>query len=68
MSKTYKVGGLTCGGCAASVQKAIAAAVPGAAVAVDLSAGTVTVEAAAPDDAVISRVVEDAGFDYAGPV
>lgn len=68
MSKTYKVDGMTCGGCAASVQKAITAAVPGAVVAVDLPAGTVTVEAAALDDAVINRAVEDAGFDYAGPV
>lgn len=68
MSKIYKVDGMTCGGCAASVQKAIAGAVPGATVSIDLPTARVTVDAAALDDAVVRKAVEDAGFDYAGTV
>ena len=68
MSKTYKVDGMTCGGCAASVQKAIVAAVPGAVVSIDLPTARVTVEAGAVEDTAVRKAVEDAGFDFAGTV
>ena len=67
MSKTYRVLGMTCGGCASSVTKAIEAAAAGARVQVDLEAKTVTVDGATEDGA-IQTAVEDAGFDYGGPV
>ncbi len=39
MSKTYKVEGMSCGGCSSSVEQAIKAAAPGAAVEVQLDGG-----------------------------
>lgn len=67
MSKVYKVDGMTCGGCASSVQKAIAAAMPEADVQIDLPTAAVTVSATVEiEDSVIRKAVEDAGFDYAG--
>lgn len=68
MSKSYKVNGMTCGGCASSVQKAIVAAVPGAEVRVDLPTAVVTVAATSIEDAAVAQAVENAGFEYAGPV
>ncbi len=70
MAKIYKVLGMTCGGCASSVTKAIQAASPEAAVDVDLEANEVNVEGPGGgiDDATIKQAVEDAGFEYAGPV
>jgi copper chaperone len=65
MSKTYNVGGMTCGGCAKSVAAAIAKAAPQAAVSVDHSAGKVTVDDAVAADTV-KTAVEAAGFDYLG--
>lgn len=64
MGKIYKVSGMTCGGCARSVEQAIKSAVPEASVSVDLSKGLVTVEGA--DEAVVAKVVEGAGFDFLG--
>lgn len=66
MAKVYKVLGMTCGGCASSVTKAIQAASPEAAVDVDIEANEVNVEGI-DDDATIKQAVEDAGFEYAGP-
>ena len=66
MSKTYKVNGMTCGGCARSVEQAIKVAAPQAKVSIDLTAGTVTVEAA--PEASVAQAVEDAGFEFAGAV
>ena len=66
MSKIYKVTGMTCGGCARSVEQAIKAAAPEAKVRIDLAAGTVTVEAV--PEASVARAVEDAGFGFAGAV
>ncbi len=66
MAKIYKVLGMTCGGCASSVTKAIQAASPEAAVDVDLEAKEVSVEGI-DDDATVQHAVEGAGFEYAGP-
>ena len=70
MAKVYKVLGMTCGGCASSVTKAIQAASPEAVVDVDLEANEVNVEGPGGiiDDATIKQAVEGAGFEYAGPV
>lgn len=65
MPKTYRVGGMTCGGCARSVETAIKGALPGAGVQVDLAAGKVTVDGPA-DDQAVERAVTDAGFAYGG--
>ncbi|MQX37757.1 heavy-metal-associated domain-containing protein [Roseospira navarrensis] len=68
MSATYRVSGMTCGGCARSVESAIKAAAPEVeTVTVDLEAGTVTVAGAVPQE-VIAGAVEDAGFDCDGLV
>jgi copper chaperone len=64
---SYKVGGMTCGGCARSVTNAIVKAAPAAKVTVDLSGGTVTVDGGIPTDAV-RHAIETAGFDFGGPV
>jgi copper chaperone len=66
MAKTYKVNGMSCGGCAASVERAIKATTPGVSVQVDLENGLVTVEGVA-EDGVVQQAVEEAGFIYAGP-
>jgi len=67
MEKIYKVDGMTCGGCAQSVEKAITAMAPGAAVKVDLENKQVTV-AGIDNDALVAQAVEEAGFDYEGSV
>ena len=66
MSETYTVNGMTCGGCAKSVSNAIADAVPGAHVEVDLDAKAVTVDGV--DEGTVKQAVEDAGFEYAGRI
>ena len=66
MSTTYHVDGMSCGGCAASVERSIKALAPDAEVQVDLAAKTVTV-AGLPDDQVMQQAVENAGFIYGGP-
>lgn len=65
MAESYKVDGMTCGGCARSVTNAITKAAPSAAVTVDLPSGTVTVDGGVPADTV-KRAVEAAGFDFRG--
>jgi copper chaperone len=57
-----KVGGMTCGGCAASVKRALQALDTNAQVEVDLPSKTVKVDTSAQLDAVKSAV-EDAGYD-----
>jgi len=64
MSETYKVIGMTCGGCAKSVTNAILDAAPGAEVSVNLDEKTVKVTGA--DEAAVKRAVEDAGFEFSG--
>jgi copper chaperone len=62
--ETYRVSGMTCGGCVRAVTNAIKAAAPAARVDVDLPNGRVTVEGAGAD--VVHRAVEDAGFGFGG--
>ncbi|MCK4939911.1 MAG: heavy-metal-associated domain-containing protein [Rhodospirillaceae bacterium] len=64
MSETYKVIGMSCGGCAKSVTSAIQSAAPGSAVDVDLDNKTVSVSGA--EEAVVKQAVEDAGFEFTG--
>lgn len=65
MSKTYRVTGMTCSGCARSVEAAIRAVAPDARVQVDVASGRVTVDGVS-DDAVVQAAVDDAGFSYEG--
>ncbi len=62
---TYRVNGMTCGGCANAVTRAIKAAAPAAEVKVDLSAKTVSVEGNVAAETV-KTAVKDAGFEFAG--
>ena len=64
---TYRVTGMTCGGCAAAVMRAMAAAAPAATVEVDHAADTVTVLGDV-DAGLVRQTVEDAGFDFEGPI
>ncbi len=66
MAKKYSVLGMTCGGCASSVTKAIEAAAPGAKVDVNLDDKEVSIEGF-DDDATVQSAVEGAGFEYGGP-
>lgn len=65
MSKTYKVEGMTCQGCARSVTNAIKAVAPESEISVDLDAKQITVKGL-NDDAVVAKAVDDAGFDFGG--
>jgi copper chaperone len=58
---------MTCKGCTNSVTKALKTAVPDASVKVDLDAKEVSVEGI-PEDSTVQRAVEDAGFEFDGPV
>lgn len=60
-----KVAGMTCGGCAKSVERAVVAAAPGAKVSVDLKSGEVAIDGAAAKQAVVTAI-EDAGYDVVG--
>lgn len=64
MTAIYKVEGMSCKGCAASVENAIKAAAPGAIVSVDLAAGKVSVEGASEQQ--VAQAVDDSGFDFKG--
>lgn len=57
----FKIEGMSCGHCAASVQKAVTAIDPAAAVDVDLPAGTATVDSSA-DTGRISEAIAGAGY------
>lgn len=61
---TYKVTGMTCGGCARSVENAIRAVAPDAAIQIDQPNGLVVVSGAT--EAQIAKAVDEAGFDFAG--
>ena len=60
-----KVEGITCGGCASSIKKALASAAPGSEIEVNIPAGEVTV-AGNPDRAKVVSAIEGAGFDVTG--
>lgn len=65
MEATYQVQGMTCGGCAQSVTRAIQRVSPAVSVDVDVERGRVSVKGD-HDEAVVRRAVEDAGFDITG--
>ncbi len=65
MSGIFRVSGMSCGKCAASVEQAIKTASPGAEVEVMLDAGLVKVEGVDDND-LIGKAVEDAGFTFEG--
>ena len=62
---TYRVEGMTCGGCVRSVTAAIERAAPGVPFTVSLEQATVTVQGA-HDARTVEQAVEDAGFDFKG--
>ncbi|MCC6521879.1 MAG: heavy-metal-associated domain-containing protein [Polyangiaceae bacterium] len=65
MEATFKVEGMTCGGCAASVTKALEKL--GLHAEVSLSARTAKVSGAF-DDQEVRQAIEAAGFDFGGRV
>ncbi len=65
MAKTYRVDGMSCGGCVKSVSNAIAAKDPKARFTVDLPSGTVRVDSDTAEPLVIAAIT-DAGFDFRG--
>jgi len=64
MTATYKVNGMTCGGCAKSVETSIKAAAQGATASADAATGLVRVDGAT--EAQVAKAVDDAGFEFAG--
>lgn len=61
---TYRVSGMTCGGCARSVESAIKAEAPEAKVTVDLGTASVSVDGAS--EAQVKKAVDEAGFTFQG--
>ncbi len=66
MQSVFKVGGMSCQHCVDAVEKAVAAVAGDGAVAVDLSAGTVSVSGSAGDETAVKAAVEGVGFDFLG--
>ncbi|CAA7626117.1 heavy-metal-associated domain-containing protein [Magnetospirillum sp. SS-4] len=64
MATTYHVTGMTCGGCARSVEAAIKAIAADAKVEVDLGKAAVTVDGAS--EAEVRTAVDEAGFGFQG--
>ncbi|MFI8948975.1 heavy-metal-associated domain-containing protein [Streptomyces sp. NPDC053750] len=63
----YDVAGMTCGHCKATLTTEIGALDGVLAVDVDLEAGQVSVTTAhEPDDALLAKVVDDAGYELTG--
>ncbi|MEI8394884.1 MAG: heavy metal-associated domain-containing protein [Rhodospirillaceae bacterium] len=65
MVEKYRVGGMTCQGCARSVSGAIGRAIPAAKVAVEQASGIVTIDGP-HDSAAVKAAVEGAGFEFLG--
>lgn len=65
--RAYRIAGMSCEGCVRSLSGAIRRSSPDAFVQVDLPSGTVSVGGIEDDDA-IRRAVEQAGFEYGGPI
>jgi len=61
MAKTFKVQEIHCQGCARRITEAVQLVQPGAAVSVDIEAGTVTVEPAG-SLASITQAINEAGY------
>ncbi len=65
-TQTYRIQGMTCGGCARHAEKALRS-VPGvAAVTIDLAGGTATVQGDATQ-AALAACVAEAGYQLVGP-
>ena len=62
---SYKIGGMTCGGCTSSVTKALQQALPEVTVAVDLESGLAHLEGE-HDPKAVAETIEAAGFDFLG--
>lgn len=67
MEKKYKVGGMACGGCSASVQRALKALQGVENAQVDYINGIATVVGEI-DENTVASTIENAGFDYLGVV
>lgn len=65
MTTTYRVDGMTCGGCVATLTKALERALPDVTVEVVLDGGRVRVDGD-HEEAAVEGAVEDAGFDFVG--
>ena len=65
MTDRYRIGGMTCQGCARSVKTAIERAAPDAEVSVDAATGLAAVSGVPAET--IKTAVESAGFDFLGP-
>jgi len=65
-TQTYRVTGMTCGGCAKHVEKALRGVAGVAAVTVDLAKGTASVEGTASFDTMAASV-SAAGYEMTGP-
>lgn len=61
---SYRVTGMTCGGCVRAVTNALLAVSATATVAVDLPKGLLTVDGL--DEPAVRRAIEQAGFGFAG--
>ncbi|MBE6309624.1 MAG: heavy-metal-associated domain-containing protein [Bacteroidales bacterium] len=67
MEKKYKVGGMACGGCSASVERALKA-LPGV---IDVKVNHITgiaIVVGEVDDFAVVSAIENVGFDYLGVV
>lgn len=64
---TYTVTGMTCGHCAAAVEKELKAVDGVTSVQVDVDAGKVTVNSAAPlETEIVSAAIDEAGYTLQG--
>ena len=63
---SYKVQGMTCQGCVASVTRALEGALGGAEIEVDRQEGLARVRGE-HQPAAVQQAIENAGFDYGGP-
>jgi copper chaperone len=66
-TKTYRVDGMTCGGCVASLTRALKAVLPDRKIEVTLRGGLVRIEGD-HDPKQVERAADDAGYTYVGPV
>ncbi len=63
MTTTYKIDGMTCGGCVAALDRAFESAAPALQKTVSLDDGGRLVIEGEHDLATVQKVVEEAGFD-----
>lgn len=65
MAKDFLVAGMTCGGCAKSVEKAVRRVAPEAAVKVDLEKARISIEGTF-EESRIAQAIDAAGFEFRG--